>query len=81
MKTVDKTKEQLEELKNNAMTFSRLLVEGSPYAQHTPQTILPGKVNEEDPEKSKKAQLCWDGTTNIHLWETTMNKVAPIDEE
>ena len=63
------------------MPFPRYLVEGSPYARHTPQTIIPGKVNIEDPDKNKKPRLCWDGTTKVHWWETTMNEVTPTEGE
>ena len=53
---VDKTTNS-EDLKNHVMPFPRYLVEGSPYARHTPQTIIPGKVNIEDPDKNKLPRL------------------------
>ena len=47
MKIVDKTTNS-EELKNYVLSFPYYFVEGSPYAKHTSETIIPRKVNEED---------------------------------
>ena len=32
-------------------------------------------------KEKKKTRLCWDGTTEVNWWETTMNKVTPTEME
>ena len=60
------------------MTFPIWMVRASPYARHTPQNILPGKINEAELDKSKKARLAWDGTTKVNWHEISMNEITPI---
>ena len=66
--------------KSHVLPFPRYLLRASPYGRCTPQTIIPGKLNAVTGEK-KKSRLCWDGTTKVHWWETTMNEVTPMDLE
>jgi hypothetical protein len=79
MKVVRKTMND-KERKSHVIPFSRWVVRASPNARHTSQTIIPGKVNPITEEK-KKARLCWDGTTKVNWWETTMNEVTPTEME
>ena len=63
------------------MPFPSWMLRASPYARHTPQDILPGKINEANLDKSKKARLVWDGTTKVNWQEISMNEITPIANE
>ena len=47
-----------EESRSHVVPFPRFILEASPFARHTPQTIIPGKVDLVNPENSKKPRLC-----------------------
>jgi len=80
-KTIDENPEVVEssvvkEVKNSHVTpFPRFLVVGSPYARTTPQTV----VNAE--HETKKPRLCFDGTTVLNWWETSINMITPTTNE
>ena len=57
------------------------MARASPYARHTPQNTLPGKVNVANPDASKKTRLVWDGTTKANWYEIPMHEVTPTEEE
>ena len=57
------------------------MARASPYARHTPQNILPGKINVANPDASKKPRLVWDGTTKVNWYEIPMNEVTPTEDE
>jgi len=70
-----------EEAASHVVPLPRWVVRASPYARHTPQIVLPGKVNKVDPSLNKKPRLCWNGTGKRHWWWQTMNEITPIEGE
>ena len=69
-----------EERKSHVLPFPRWVARASPLGRCTPQTIIPGKVNNVTGVK-KKSRLCWDGTTKVNWWEITMNEITPMEQE
>ena len=70
-----------EKRNNHVVPFARWVARGSSVARCAPQTIIPGKVNELEPEKTKKDRLYWDDSTKCNWWKTTMNEVTLTDKE
>ena len=68
------------ERKSRVLPFPRWVTRVSPLGRCSPQTIIPGKVNNVTGVKNK-SRLCWDGTTKVNWWEITINEVTPIKQE